>query len=90
MDYLSNSTDHNLGTYKIVSDTLSPVLIGKSGFCDKSYKAWLKLGSWSSQVPFSALAVGGEKYWGAYWKNESRDVGEGLRSERYKSSCFQP
>lgn len=56
--------------------------MGKSGFCDKSYKAWLKLGSWNSQVPFSALVVGGEKYWGPYGKNGSRDVGEGLRSER--------
>ena len=41
--------------YQVVTATLSPVLMGKSGFCSKSYKKWLKLGIWNDQVYLSAL-----------------------------------
>ena len=41
--------------YQVVTATLSPVLMGKSGFCSKSYKNWLTLGIWNGKFYLSAL-----------------------------------
>ena len=53
--------------YQVVTTTLSPVLMGKSGFCGKSCKNWLKLGIWNGKVYLSALqqapVLDNEYYW---------------------------